>query len=408
VEDEATLQQLAAVGVDGLVVPRGSVSLGAQLPVVRLQEPPVLPAEAAGVLLSVRAPDGELAAGGAEGMWHALARDLEQRPAELLLDLPELPVGLAEFLARLREVSDVPVVPVVTAEQLRDPAAVAAVEAAGACVVLAFGNLEPWRPGARALQRPLRDQLAPLQPSGVRPRIGISLTPLSDPALASWPASFDPLTPAEVAETSTAAVFDRVFTLRTGLEWAGRRWQRGDRIALGWLDVPRLDAALESVAHLGLPDPGGWDLMPLPPANAAGISREALIAYLGGEGPELDLEVDVSASRSTVRVEAVNRTPFPSAVSSYSNFVQVWIEDGLLVANDRGSFDRVMLGRFENGEFESSTGGSFNAVRFIEHLVAPNEALSSGSVRRATRSGTVRVSWQIVLSTGDVVGETVQ
>ncbi len=384
------------------------MSLGDRLPVVRLQPGPQIPAGDVGVLLTLRSPDGTLSEADADGMWYALARDLDSGPRELLLDLPEIPEGLAGFLVRLREVSRVPVVPVITAEQLSHEDAVAAVEAVGTCVVLAFGNLEPWREGARTLQTPLRDQLAPLVGTAVRPRVGISLAPMTDPELEQWPASLDPLTLPEVAEMSTAAVFDRVFTLRTAVQWAGREWQAGERIALSWMDVPRLHAALESVVHLGLPDPGGWDLIPLPPQPAAGVSREALIAYLGGEGPKLQLDVEVSAGSSSVRLEVANRTPFSSAVSSYSNWVQVWIEDGLLVTDERGSFDRVLLGRYEDGEFESTSGGSFNAVRFVEHLVAPNEVLHSGSVRRVTRTGTVHISWHVVLSTGEIVEDIVQ
>jgi len=404
--DEASSLSLRRLGVDLLVVDRGRVSLAHGMPVLRLKPaPPVeggLPVAVALRLDEIR-PDLDPEA--ADALWRTLITELGGRPpAELLLDLPEVPPGMSEFVARLVQVATVAVLPVVTAEQAGREDVAAVLEAAGRCVVLTFGNLELMRPGATISDLPLDEQLQLLAARGVRVRIGVVLRPQTDPAVSGWGDDLNPLTDQKLTQVSTSSSLDRTFVFRRDAEWSGRSWASGSSVAVRWMDAARLHRALWQATHLLVPEVEGWDLVTLPPpAPALGISREALERYLSGAGPAPALRVEVRRSGRSLRVVAVNAGPFSSAVSAYGNWVEVAVDSGQLVAEKRGDFDRILLGSRRQGKWHTAEGGAVDAVRLAETFVGAGEEIVSGEVRLPSSRSTVEIRWHLLLTTGESV-----
>jgi len=411
--DEATASQLQRVGVDQLVVPLGTVNLASGRPVLRLEPiAPVAGSIPVAVSLLVVGVRTDLDDSAASDVWRAVSAEMgEMTPAEIVLDLPKLVPGVSEFLARLSEEAGVPVVPVLTAEQLRSPEAVRAAAEARVCVVPVHGTRHPSVRGVGELATlPLGEKLAPLASTGVRVRPAVSLRPLTVPEIAGWGDDLDPLTDPENATVSTSSVLDRTFVANQAVEWSGRQWQPGESVAIRWFDTARLDAALTEMNRLVLPELGGWDLIPLPPeGNRLGMGREALIRYLGGEGPRPELRITVEYKRPRITVGLTNPSPFASAVSTVSNWVEVSVESGSLIAEGVGSFDRLVLGSMEDGEWRPKFLGAPTAVRFYETYMAPGKELQTGSIRLSPRDARYRVTWHFVLSSGEeLTGELVR
>ncbi len=405
--DEATAVRLRQLGVDGVVVRRGSVALAGGAPVVRLEPWPgitgPLPIAAAYVL---DPGAGEAEPSAAEVLWRALADDVAAGGAsELVLDVARTGRGLDRLVAQLAATSGLPVTPVLSVEQLHDPRGVAIARATGSCIVPLFGHPgAPLRATDERRTAPLEERLAPLVGTAVRVRAGIALRPVTEPRLERWGDALDPLTEDDRCEVTTSSTLERTFVVRRALEWSGRSWAPGERIAVGWMDAARLDRAIAETVRLLRPELGGWDLVTLPPADAGlGIGREALERYLSGEGPQPQVEVVLEGSGSTRRVVLRNRSPFGTAVSGVGNLVELTVAGGRLVAEDRGGFERVSVGTVRDGQWESTIAGAANAVRFYETHLAPDEEVRSGSVRLTSRRGDVSLRWEVILTTGERV-----
>jgi len=403
--DEATAVRLGQLGVDGVVVRRGSVALAGGAPVVRLEPWPGLAGPlpvAAAYVLDPGVVESDPSA--AEVLWRALADDVAEGGAsELVLDVTRLNRGLDRLLAQLAAASGLPVTPVLSVEQLRDPGGVAVARAVRSCLVPLYG-----RPGGalRATDQrrtaPLAERLEPLAGAGVRVRIGISLRPVTEPPLDGWGEPLDALTEGDRCEVTTSSALERTFVVRRALEWSGRSWTTGERIAVGWMDAARLDRAIAETVRLQRPELGGWDLVTLPPPDAGlGIGREALERYLSGEGPDPEVEVVLEGSGSTRRVVLRNRGPFGTAVSGVGNLVELTVDGGRLVAEDRGGFERVSVGTVRDGAWETTIAGAANGVRFYETHLAPGEEVRSGIVRLTSRRSEVSLRWEVILTTGE-------
>jgi len=130
------------------------------------------------------------------------------------------------------------------------------------------------------------------------------------------------------------------------------------------------------------------------------LSREALLLYLGGEGPEPDIQVEVDRSGRSVRVKVSNPSPFATTVSNYGNWVEVSAEEEWLTAKELGSFDRIALGAVQRGQWAGPDLDKVNAVRFYEVYVAPGEEIISGTVRVPSSRSPVTVRWHFSLSDG--------
>jgi hypothetical protein len=409
--DAATAERLRDVGVDEIVVRRGTFDLSGRAPILRIGEAAAvagpIPVGYAFEVTGVRDGLDRAAAG---ELWRALERELGgSTPAELVLDLPQLGDGLPEFLVALREVSGVAVVPLLSVRQLQEAPGRAVAEALGSCVVPAFGTDGV---GLRVIGEldplPLGKKLGPLAETRVRVRVAVALSPRAEPPLSGPGDDLDPLTEDGATTVSTSSALDRSFNFQRSLVWSGRRWTQGESLAIRWMDASKLRTALHEAHRLMMPELGGWDLVGLPGSEQRlGLTREALIRLLGGEGPEPDLAVEVRRRGRSLQVRLENRSVFASAVSNHGNWLQVSVDEGWVTADGPGSFERLTRGTLRGDRFEQGSLERVNAVRFFEIYLAPGEEVSSGNVRVPSSSTEVTVRWHLTLLDGhEVVGET--
>jgi hypothetical protein len=363
-----------------------------------------------GIALDVTGVREDLDEATAEAVWRALDSDLGgDLPAEVILDLPELADGLGEFLVALQQVSGLSVVPLLSFSQIQTQQGRDVAMAARSCVVPSFGTDGVALRGIGELDPlPLREKLAPLADAGVRVRIGIAIQPRTVPALDGPGEDLDPLTESSSATVSTSSILDRTFTFRRNTTWSGTTWPAGESIAIRWMDASRLRAAFEESHRMALPEMGGWDLVHLPrEGQGLGLTRETLIRYLGGEGPEPALELDVQRSGRSVRVSLENASPFATAVSNHGNFVEVSVEEGWVTVDGFGSFDRLIRGTLDRGKWEQGDFERVNAVRFFEVYLAPGEKVTSGTARVPSSRSKVAVRYSLTLFDGANLSGTV-
>jgi hypothetical protein len=405
--DEITAAGLARVGIDQVVIRRGALDLTGSAPVVRFDPWPELAGDIPiAFLFELEGVREGLDEDTAVAVWRAIAaEEARPGPAEIILDMPELAPGLELFVESLARISGSPVVPLLSLEQLADEGTRSVVSAAGSCVVPVFGTGHPaLRGSGKRTNLPLEVKLLPLAELGVRVRLAVSLYPVTEPAIDVWGDDLDPLTEPGLSEVTTSSSLDRSFTPRKRLEWSGRSWMPGDRVAVRWFDVARLHASLAEINRLILPEVAGWDLVSLPPPGPRlGMGEEALLRYLRGDGPAPTAEVRVSRSGRTLSLSLVNTSPFATAVSGVANWVEVIADRGTLVAERRGSFDRIRLGSRRTGEWKAISAGVADALRFHEIYLAPYEKLDGARVRLSSSRNPYRVRWRFQLSSGEVV-----
>jgi hypothetical protein len=405
--DAGTADRLAAVGVDQLVVRRGSILLSGGAPVVRLfSSPPVEGPIPTAVALEVRGLGSTIDDDAADSVWVALEADFGDRPpAQLILDLPELGDDAGGFVSRLAQRSGLAVVPILTAAQLDTEIGRAVVRAAHRCIVPAFGAQDADLRGLDEVDsRPLSAKLAAVRDLGVRVRVAMALRPKTSPEVDGWAEDPDVLTDENVAEIKRTSTLNRSFLTRRPLTWGGRSFAAGETIAVAWVDAAKLGLFLTECHRTILPEVDGWDLVSLPPVGPnLGLDREELIRYLGGEGPAPEIEVRIKRNGRDLTVRLANPSVFRSAITRVGNWIQVELESGVLVATSRGTFDHVVLGEVEDGEWRPNPTGGPNAVRFAETYLAPGEELETGSIRLPSSRSEVTVRWQIQVSDGSAV-----
>jgi hypothetical protein len=405
--DAETSVLLQAAGVDEIVLRRGSLDLSGQAPLLRIEPVgEVVGSIPVGIALEVGRVRPGLDKAAAEAVWRGIEAEFGKSiPAEVILDLPQLAEGLGDFIVHLSQASGLAVVPLLGFEQLRSEMGIEVAKAAHGCIVPAFGTDNADLRGIGELDPlPIEQKLSPLAGSGVRVRAAIVLRSRTEPPLAALGEDFDPLTEGQTSAVSTETTLDRKFVFEKPVVWSGRSWDAGDAVAVRWMDAARLHAALGEIHRVAVPDIVGWDLVPLPAEDARlGLSREALLRYLGGEGPGPDIQVEVDRSGRSVRVKLSNPSPFGTAVSNHGNWVQVSVDEGWLVADASGSFDRLTSGIVRGGRWETGELDRVNAVRFGEVYVAPGEEIVSGSVRISSSRSPVTVRWRFSLSDGSEI-----
>jgi hypothetical protein len=411
--DETTAARLQRVGVDEVVLRRGSVDLSGQAPVLRIDAAgPVEGSIPLGIAVEVTGVRPDLGEAAAAAVWRALEADLGSNlPAEVILDLPVLEQGLDEFVVAFREISGLSVVPVLSFSQLETDLGQRVAEAAGSCVVPAFGTDGVVLRGLGERDPlPLEDKLEPLANTGVRVRIGIVIQPRTEPGLQAPGEDLDPLTENGVAVVSTNSSLDRTFVFEKGVSWSGSNWSAGDAVAVRWMDASRLNAAIDESEKLLLPELGGWDLLMLPPPELElGLSRDTLFRYLEGEGPEPSIVIDVQRDGRILRVILSNPGPFATAVTNHGNWLEVSVDEGWLTVDGRGSFERLARGTVSGGQWVQGDSERVNAARFFEVFVAPGETVTSGTVHVPSNRAQVRVRYSLTLSDGTAVtGEVVR
>jgi hypothetical protein len=404
--------RLAAVGIDQLVVRRGSILLSGPTPVVQLNDPP--PVEGAipsAVALEVRGTSSQVGEATADAVWAGLAAHFGDRmPAELILDLPVLFDGTSDFVLRLAQQSGLAVVPVLTVSQISTVEGLAVVQAAHGCIVPVYGIDGPDLRGVGDMRnQPLRVKLAAIRDLGVRVRLAMALRPKTDPLVDGWAEDLDRLTVPENADIKRTSTLDRSFVVRRPFSWGGRAWSEDEKLAVSWVDTAKLRSILSESQRMIFPEVAGWDLVSLPPEGPnLGLDREELIRFLGGEGPEPMVDVRLRRSGRTVTVEMANPSVFRSAVTGVGTWVQVEVASGSLTVRSRGSFNRVILGTVAEGEWQPNPPGGPDAVRFLETYLAPGEELASGAILLPSSRSRVTVRWQVQLSDGTAISGVVE
>ena len=405
-----TAAELRMAGVDKVIVRRGVLDLAGAAPVLGFHPEPLIEGDVpVGFAFRVEGAREGLDADMAQAVWRAMAaQEGDGHPVEVVLDLPEVPPGMAEFVRELAEVSGIPIVPLLSVTQLGDEEVRRLAALAGVCIVPVAGT---GHPGLRGVGEggavPLYKQLEPLVGLGAAVRPAVGLEPVTLPEIDRWGDDLNPLTEPANSEVRTASELDRTFVLGRALDWSGRSWNSSNRVAVAWWDTAKLDAKLTEIDRLALPDVAGWDLVPLPPpGERLGLGQEVLLRYLAGEGPAPEIEVNATRSGRTVRVSLINGGPFVSAVSGVGSWLEVSVSQGSILVNGLGSFDRLELGTRRGGSWQANQGSVADAVRFGETYLAPFEELETGSMRISVSRAQVRVRWHILLSSGEeVTGE---
>jgi hypothetical protein len=408
--DLYTSALLQRVGVDEVVVRRGSVDLAGQAPVLRLDPAGVIEGSIPfGIYLELRGVRPDIDRSVVDAVWQGIQRDLDGTiPAELILDIPRLSPDCGEFVTRLSEVSGVAVVPLLGFEQLQTEDGIRVAKASRSCIIPAFGTDGADLRGIGELDPlPLEKKVAQLGGSGVRIRLAISLRTRTEPALDHLGDGLNFLTEEQTTTVTTRSILDRSFDFEKPTDWSGRSWQVGETVAVRWMDACRLHAALQEIQRLAVPDVAGWDFVSFPVEDLkVGLTREALLRYLEGDGPGPDVRVKVERRGRSVRIRLSNPSPFASAVSNYGNWLQVAVDEGWMVAEGRGSFDGVTLGSIRSGRWQEGDRGRVDAARFDEVYLAPGEELVTGTVRLPSSRSLVTVTWRLSLFDGsEITGE---
>jgi len=118
--DGDTAARLREVGVDEVVIRRGTVDLSGSQPSLRfLPLPPLTPELPVGLALSVTTGSTAPPPEQASTVWNALAATQSSLvPVELLLDMPSVPEGMDVFVSELAAVAGIPVLPVLAPDQI--------------------------------------------------------------------------------------------------------------------------------------------------------------------------------------------------------------------------------------------------------------------------------------------------
>ena len=218
---------LKRAGVTRLVVRRGFIDLTSGTPVIKVD--PALPiAGEIPVAAALRIESGSvpLQSDSAAMLWRGLGPVVGPTTAEIIVDVPTLSPGIPGFVRTLDEVSGLPVVPILSVNQIRTDLGLELAQAAGTVIVPLFG---PGAVGLRgvgdARDESLNDRLATLAAAGVRVRAGIVLTPRTNPKLAGWGDDLSLLCEGERVEIKTDSSLDRAFVFRKALTWSGRQWR---------------------------------------------------------------------------------------------------------------------------------------------------------------------------------------
>jgi len=398
-------ERVQNMGVNELVVYRGLVDMRAGTPVLKMIRPPdsgdVLPTVP---FLGLQVGNAVLGKKEAEFLSRVLQSSLDGGGEKLILDLRELPEGISDFIAYLKEISERRVIPLLSRQQLSEKEGLATAVAAGEIVLPLYGSAGPGFRGMNGQRNlSLKKNLASLRSSGIRIRVGIGLKPLSEPRFPGWGGSLNQLSE-DLAKSVPATGLDRAFVFRKSCLWGRKKWKAGDRIELRWMDSARLSQAFNESNALILPEISGWDLFGFPPAGqTAGLSRAGLLAYMAGRGPAPEISIKVEKSGPYVTVHLINRGPFISAFSKSGNWMEFSIPRGSLVVRNKGSFDSVVLGSFRSGSWKRGIADGVDAIRFYEDFIGNREELTTGKIILPSSRTKYRVKSRILLSDGQEI-----
>jgi hypothetical protein len=408
VPDGAVLHALRAAGVDGAIVPVGTLELERQACRLRLE-----PLGDLRVLSEL--PPSPLVWLDAQG---AATADPATFAAQFAPVQRLFPAGASVVLAARRYVPALAAFARGAAHELRQRVELAlpAQElqrhladedwASTPVIAFAFGN-----PAALSLPSvPPQDDLAALAELDARNlhyRVAMVVTPFAQPAPGAAGASL-----AQLASDAVAAYRpgDRgdLFELRRAVDWGGVALAPGQRITVEAIDTARYhrDMALVLRPVRGLLE--GWDTVGLPAEEPTlGMSREAFLDYLqGGSFAPVPRVEAAAVGTNGVRLTLSNLNAQTSVFAPSANWVELDFAATVIRDVQLGDFSGVVYGKREGSRFEPAVVRDATAVRLILRYLPPHARVTGGVVRFLSRPRALSARWGIRLGDGsEITGE---
>lgn len=389
------------LGVDALVMPLGTVTLGDRRSDLELAPGGTMAALAGWRVAGLVWVEGEgEAVGDAESFLAQAAparRGLPGGGTGLVVAARRFWSGLPRFAMAVARAGREPV-------ELVLPAAVLAerLPAQGwpgvLPVAVAFGNPE-------ALGWPfatIHDDLAALDSlaeRGVSYATAIVVRPLAEPD-PGGSASLAALASARVATYRPGPRGDE-FALKRAVEWGNSTLPAGAAVTVQVVQTSRFHRDLRLLLRPQRGGLVGWDTVGLPRSSPAlGMSFEAFVDYFRGGTPEPRPVLQGSWSGSFLELAVINDSPHASAVATTGNWVEVRFAGGQVADVEAGEFSGYEFGRVAGESWTATVSGSANAVRLFLTYLGPEARLGGGRIRFAIRPREVSARASIRLGDG--------
>jgi len=407
IPDQGTLAVLRAAGVDGVVLPVGSIELGdggAHFSLAPL--PDLKPLAGWSVTGLVWVSGGGRAFGDPATLAAQLVpvqRSLPGSPG-LLLAAREPTPGLAAFASGVAEHLRQRLELALPAPALAEAAAQGGWENVHA-VAIAFGN----PPALGFPPSTLQDDLSALERLDARAlayRVVLVVVPLAEPPPGPGGVSLAVVAGAETAAYRPGARGD-TFVLRKPVDWGGLTVAPDHSITVETVDTARYNRDLGLLLRPARPLLEGWDTAGLPaPAPALGMSREAFLDYLAGGSPNPRPEVEAEwVGEAALRVALVNPTDQASAVATTGNWVELRFTGTEVRDVQPGDFSGMEYGRPERGVWRGTVARDASALRLYLTFLAPQARIAGCVVRFLSSPRSVSTGWGLRLGDGrEIVG----
>lgn len=382
-ENLAVVREL---GVDALVVPLGTVTLGDRRSDLELAPAGSLAGLAGWRVAALVWVEGENeAAGDAESFLAQVAparRGLPGGGVGLVLAARRFWPGLPRFamaVARAgRETVELALPATAAAAQLPAQGWTGVVP-----VAVTFGNPE-------ALGWPfatIHDDLAALDSlaeRGVPFAAAIVVRPLAEPDPGGG-ASLAALASARVATYRPGPRGDE-FALKRPTEWGTSTLPAGAAVTVQVVQTSRFHRDLRLLLR---PQRGalvGWDTVGLPRSSPSlGMSFEAFVDYFRGGVPEPRPLLQGQWSGPFFDLAVINDSPHASAVATTGNWVELRFAGGQVADVEAGEFSGYEFGRVAGESWTATVSGSANAVRLFLTYLGPEARLGGARIRFAVR-----------------------
>lgn len=387
---------LRSIGVDGVVVPVGSVRVGAQDSQFTVRPlPNLVPLSGWTVSALVWAEGSGRNDGGAAEFVSQLApvERLLAGSGSVVLAVQEYWEGLPRFAAAVARRTGRPV----------EVAASAAVLARGVprggwrgvtTTAVAFG-LPAVLGFPESTFHDDEGYLDHIEAQGIAFRVAVVTGFRVDPEPLSPRLSIEELARRDLAGFRPGPR-GNTFTLLRPYVWGGRSLAAGDNVTVEGLEAVRYHRSLAAVLRRVRRGMLGWDTAGFPaPAPTVGMSREAFLEYFRGTPPVVQPEVRAESVSAGLRLAIRNPTPFPSALATTGNFAEVRFSGAELRDVLPGGFSGVEYGRYERGQWRATVAREATAVRFFVTFLAPGSEISGAVVQFFSRPREVRVGWNV-------------
>jgi len=216
-----------------------------------------------------------------------------------------------------------------------------------------------------------------------------------DPPPASRELPLEQLIQREVA-TFRPGSRGNVFSLRRSLEWGGVQFAAGQDLAIEGLETLRYHRSMAGILRRVRPGLVGWDTVGLPaPHPTIGMSREAFSEYLRGAVPVVRPEVRWERTATNLKLTVRNPSPFSTAFASTGNYLEVRFSGAEIRDARLGRFSGVEYGRFEGGRWRPTVAREANAIRFFFTWLGPEAEISGAEVQFMSRPRDIHLRWAV-------------